>query len=99
MRKINELKSGVNTKTWVRIPKINPDFPLTTPQIFAKILQVIDNRQEKFTNLEVMKPKLGMSMSNFQCDLCGEICCDMPQGYIAGCEHYPVDAPNEAASE
>ena len=30
-------------------------------------------------------------MSNFQCEKCGTICYDTPNGYITGCEHYPAD--------
>jgi len=30
-------------------------------------------------------------MSNFQCETCGTICYDTPNGYITGCEHYPPD--------
>lgn len=30
-------------------------------------------------------------MSNFQCEKCGAICYDTPNGYITGCEHYPVN--------
>jgi len=30
-------------------------------------------------------------MSNFQCEKCGTVCYDTPNGYITGCEHYPAD--------
>lgn len=30
-------------------------------------------------------------MSHFQCEKCGKICYDTPNGYITGCEHYPAD--------
>ena len=34
-------------------------------------------------------------MSNFQCEKCGVILYDSPQGYTTGCEHYPlVDTPS-----
>ena len=30
-------------------------------------------------------------MSNFKCPECGAVCIDSPNGYVTGCEHYPVD--------
>lgn len=30
-------------------------------------------------------------MSHFQCEKCGKICYDTPNGYITGCEHYPAE--------
>ena len=32
-------------------------------------------------------------MSNFKCEHCGAICYDTPDGYITGCEHYPIEKP------
>lgn len=31
-------------------------------------------------------------MSNFICEHCGTECLDTQEGYVTGCEHYPVDA-------
>ena len=36
-------------------------------------------------------------MSNFKCEKCGTVCYDTPNGYITGCEHYPVDTKRENA--
>lgn len=30
-------------------------------------------------------------MSSFNCETCGAMCTDTRQGYITGCEHYPVN--------
>lgn len=30
-------------------------------------------------------------MSSFYCEHCGAACCDSPQGYITGCQHYLPD--------
>lgn len=37
-------------------------------------------------------------MSTFQCDKCGAVCIDTPQGYTTGCEHYPVEVQDETAT-
>lgn len=29
-------------------------------------------------------------MSNFVCEICGAACIDSPEGYVTGCEHYPL---------
>lgn len=31
-------------------------------------------------------------MSNFYCEHCGAVCCDSPQGYTTGCQHYLPDS-------
>lgn len=31
-------------------------------------------------------------MSSFICESCGTECIDTPEGYVTGCEHYPVEA-------
>lgn len=30
-------------------------------------------------------------MSNFTCEKCGTVLIDGPNGYITGCEHYPIE--------
>lgn len=30
-------------------------------------------------------------MSNFVCDICGASILDSPDGYVTGCEHWPLD--------
>lgn len=38
-------------------------------------------------------------MSSFKCDKCGADCIDSPNGYITGCEHYPVTAMGRRLSD
>lgn len=32
-------------------------------------------------------------MSSFKCEICGTDIIDTPQGYVTGCEHYPLESP------
>lgn len=34
-------------------------------------------------------------VSNFECPLCGATCLDSENGYVTGCEHYPVESEIE----
>lgn len=39
------------------------------------------------------------SVSSFSCEKCGSDCIDTPNGYITGCEHYPITAMGKRLSD
>ncbi len=44
-----------------------------------------------------VKYPLPSKFSSFMCDKCGKVINDTPQGYITGCEHYPVEVSKSVA--
>ena len=38
-------------------------------------------------------------MSNFLCDKCGAVCQDSDDGYISGCNHYPIAIARDANAQ
>lgn len=47
--------------------------------------------QHKYSTYPGEKSVLEDNMSSFYCDKCGALIVDTPEGYVTGCEHYPLE--------